>query len=198
MRGSDPTGDGLVTITQMSRLQVSFSLPERDLPLLRATLSHPEDKRRVRVVTGPDDQTSAEAELTFIDSSVDASTGTILAKAALKTNDEVWPGQYVRVELTLGKHPEAAAVPLVALQTGHSGSHVFVVRPGDIVEMRQVEPLTTNQDEAIITEGLTPGERVVIEGHARLRHGSLIVESALAPAPQAQGSRTADAGPVRQ
>jgi multidrug efflux system membrane fusion protein len=182
----------------MSRLQVSFSLPERDLPLLRAALSHPEDKGHVRVVIDQDGQTSVEAELTFIDSSVDVSSGTILAKATLKTNNQVWPGQYVRVELTLGRQPEVAAVPLVALQTGHSGPHVFVVRPGDMVEMRQVEPLATNKDVAVITEGLTPGERVVVEGHARLRHGSLIVETALAPAPLAQGSRTADAGPVRQ
>lgn len=198
VRGSDLSGDGLVTITRMSPLQVSFSLPERDLPLLRAVLSHPENKGRVGVFTGQNTQPSAEADLTFIDSSVDVSSGTILAKATLKTNNEVWPGQYVRVELTLGTHPEAAAVPLVALQTGHNGPHVFVVQPGDIVEMRQVQPLATNQEEAVITEGLTPGERVVVEGHARLRHGSSIVETALPRAPLAQSSRTADVGPVRR
>jgi multidrug efflux system membrane fusion protein len=186
VRGSDLSGDGLVTITQMSRLQVSFSLPERDLPLLRATLSHPEDKSRVRVITGPNGQTS----------SVDVSSGTILAKAVLKTN-EVWPGQYVRVELTLGKHPEAAAVPLVALQMGHGGSHVFIVRPDDIAEMRRVQALAINQYEAIVTEGLSPGERVVVEGLARLRDGSPIVEAAAAEIPLAQGSRTADARSVR-
>jgi multidrug efflux system membrane fusion protein len=196
VRGSDLSGDGLVTITQMSRLQVSFSLPERDLPLLRATLSHPEDKSRVRVITGPNGQTSAEAELTFIDSSVDVSSGTILAKAVLETN-EVWPGQYVRVELTLGKHPEAAAVPLVALQMGHGGSHVFIVRPDDIAEMRRVQALAINQYEAIVTEGLSPGERVVVEGLARLRDGSPIREAAAAETPLAQGSRTADARSVR-
>jgi multidrug efflux system membrane fusion protein len=198
VRGSDPTGDGLATITQMSRLQVSFSLPERDLPLLHAALADPENKGHVGVFTGQNTQPSAEADLTFIDSSVDVSSGTILAKATLKTNEDVWPGQYVRVELTLGKHPEAAAVPLVALRTGHSGPHVFVVRPDDIVEMRKVQPLATNQDEAVITEGVTPGERVVVEGHARLRHGSLIVETASAPVPLAQSSRTADVGPVRR
>jgi multidrug efflux system membrane fusion protein len=198
VRGSDLSGNGLVTITRMSPLQVSFSLPERDLPLLLALLSHPEDKGRVRVLTGQDDQTSAEADLTFIDSSVDVSSGTILAKATLKANKGLWPGQYVRVELTLGKHPKVAAVPLVALQTGHSGSHVFVVQPGDVVEIRRVEPLDTNQDEVVIAKGLTPGERVVVEGHARLRDGSLIMETATAPTPLAQGSRTADAGPVRR
>jgi membrane fusion protein, multidrug efflux system len=198
VRGSDPSGDGLVTITQMSRLQVSFSLPERDLPLLHAALADPENQGHVGVFSGQNTQPSAEADLTFIDSSVDVSSGTILAKATLKAGSGLWPGQYVRVELTLGKHPEAAAVPLVALQTGHNGPHVFVVQPGDIVEMRQVQPLATNQEEAVITEGLTPGERVVVEGHARLRHGSLIVETALPRVPLAQSSRTADVGPVRR
>ncbi|QRM31577.1 efflux RND transporter periplasmic adaptor subunit [Microvirga sp. VF16] len=197
VRGSDPSGDGLVTITRISPLQVSFSLPEHDLPLLRAALAGSEDKGRVRVFAGRDGQLSAEAELTFIDSSVDVGSGTILVKATLKTYDGLWPGQYVRVELTLGMNPQAAAVPLVALQTGHSGPHVFVVGRGDIVEMRRVQPLDTNHDEAVITEGLTPGERVVVEGQARLRDGSLIVEAALAPAPVSQGSRTADARPVR-
>jgi multidrug efflux system membrane fusion protein len=133
-----------------------------------------------------------------IDSSIDVSSGTILAKATLKAGDGLWPGQYVRVELTLGAHPEAATVPLIALQTGHSGPHVFVVRPDDIVEMLKVQPLATNQDEAVITEGVTPGERVVVEGQARLRDGSLNVETASAPVPLAQSSRTADVGPVRR
>lgn len=197
VRGSDPSGEGLVTITRMSPLQVSFSLPERDLPLLRAALAGSEGKDHVRVLAGQDGRISAEAELTFIDSSVDVSSGTVLAKATLKAGNGLWPGQYVRVELTLGMHPEAATLPLVALQTGHSGTHVFVVRPGDIVEMRRVQPLDTNHDEAIIAEGLTPGERVVVEGHARLRDGSLILETALTPTSLAHDSRTAYARPIR-
>jgi multidrug efflux system membrane fusion protein len=96
----------------------------------------------------------------------------------------------------LGAHPEAAAVPLIALQTGNRGPHVFVVRPGDVVEMRRVQPLDTDHDEAVVTEGLAPGERVVVEGQASLRDGSPIVETAAAPAPLAQGPRTADARSV--
>jgi multidrug efflux system membrane fusion protein len=166
--------------------------------LLRAALADPKNKGRARILAGQDGQTSAEADLTFIDSSVDFGSGTILAKATLKASNSLWPGQYVRVELTLGAHPEASAVPLIALQTGQNGPHVFVVGPGDIVEVRQVQPLATSHDTAVIAKGLTPGERVVVEGQARLRHGSLIVETALAPAPLAQGARTADIGPVRQ
>ena len=63
----------------------------------------------MRVLTGQDGPTSTEADLTFIDSSIDVSSGTILAKATLKSNEGLWPGQYVRVELTLGMHPEAAS-----------------------------------------------------------------------------------------
>ncbi|MBD2749965.1 efflux RND transporter periplasmic adaptor subunit [Microvirga sp. BT688] len=198
VRGSDLSGEGLVTITRMSPLQVSFSLPERDLPLLRAALSDLKDKGRVRVLAGQDGHTSAEADLTFIDSSVDAGSGTILAKAVLRVSNGFWPGQYVRVELTLGSHPTAAAVPLAALQTGNSGPHVFVVGPGNIVETRLVETLVTKNDEAVIAKGLTPGERVVVEGHARLRDGSSITELALAAKALVQSAHTANAGPVRQ
>ncbi len=198
VRGSDLSGDGLVTITRMSPLQVSFSLPERDLPLLRAALADPKDKGHVRVLAGQDDQASVEADLAFIDSSVDIGSGTILAKAILKASNGLWPGQYVRVELTLGTHPEAAVVPHVALQTGGSGPHVFIVGPGDIVEMRRVEPLDTQNDEAVLVKGLTPGERVVVEGHARLWNGSSITETTLARKPLTQSSRTAEARPVRR
>lgn len=198
VRGSDLSGDGLVTITRMSPLQVSFSLPERDLPLLRAALADPKDKGHVRVLADQDSQTSAEADLTFIDSSVDVGSGTILAKAILKASNGLWPGQYVRVELNLGTHPEAAAVPHVALQTGGSGPHVFIVGPGDIVEVRRVEPLDTKINEAALVKGLNPGERVVVEGHARLQNGSSITETTLAPKPLAQSSRTAEARPVRR
>jgi multidrug efflux system membrane fusion protein len=198
VRGSDLSGNGLVTITRMSPLQVSFSLPERDLPLLRAALADHKDKGHVRILAGQDGQTSAEADLTFIDSSVDVGSGTILAKAVLKASNGLWPGQYVRVELTLGMHPEAAAVPHAALQTGGSGPHVFIVGPRDIVEVRRVEPLNTKNDEVILVKGLTPGERVVVGGHTRLRNGSSVTETTLNPKPPAQSSRTADAGPVRR
>ncbi|MFC4172841.1 efflux RND transporter periplasmic adaptor subunit [Microvirga sp. GCM10011540] len=198
VRGSDLSGNGLVTITRMSPLQVSFSLPERDLPLMRAALADPKGKGHVRVLADQSGQASTEADLTFIDSSVDVGSGTILAKATLKASHGLWPGQYVRVELTLGTHPEAAAVPLVALQTDDSGPYVFVVRQGDVVDVRRVEPLDTKNDEVVIAKGVNPGERVVVEGHARLRNGSSIAETALAPKPLAQSPRTAHAGPMRQ
>jgi membrane fusion protein, multidrug efflux system len=198
VRGSDLSGDGLVTITRMSPLQVSFSLPERDLALLHAALARPASKTPVRVVSGQIDQTISEAELSFIDSSVDAGSGTILAKATLKTDDGLWPGQYVRVELTLGTHPKTMSAPLVALQSGPGGAHVFVVRTDDTVEMRQVDLLGTQGDEIFVARGLVAGERVVIEGHPQLRDGSAISDVASARPPPARGSRTADAGRVRQ
>ena len=198
VRGSDPSGEGLVTITRMSPMKVAFSLPERDLPLLHAALAGPEGKGSVRVLTSQDTPVSTEADLTFIDSSIDVGSGTILAKATLKSNEGLWPGQYVRVELTLGMHPEAATVPLIALQMGQRGPHVFVVRPDDTVEMRRVRHLDGIHDEVIVTEGLAPGERVVIEGQARLRDSMSIVETASAPIPMAQGSYAADARSVRR
>ena len=198
VRGSDLTGEGLATITRMSPLQVFFSLPERDLPLLRAALARPESRSLVRVFAGRADQPSSEAELSFIDSSVDTSSGTILAKAVLKANDGLWPGQHVRVELSLGTHPDTVAVPLVALQSGSEGISVFVVQPGGTVEMRRVDPVGTRGDEIFIAEGLRPGERVVIDRHPQLRDGSPITETAAAGTlPPPVAARTADAGRLR-
>ncbi len=197
VRGSDVAGDGLVTITQMSPLQVSFSLPERDLPLLRAALSDPARKSLVRVLADHDGSLSSEAVLSFMDASVEASSGTILVKATLSGDVGLWPGQYVRVEAHLGRHPEAVTVPHVALRLENEGAHVFVVQPSGLAQKRRVEPLETRGDRTVIAQGLTAGERVIVDGHPRLRHGSPVVETIQAAATLPGGPPDLrDSGPV--
>jgi multidrug efflux system membrane fusion protein len=176
VRGSDLGGDGLVTITQMTPLVVSFPMPERDLALLRATLAVPHRRARVSVTAGRDGGANTEAELSFIDSAVDPASGTVLVKATLAHSDSFWPGQYASVDLTLGLRPEAVTVPLVALQLEQDRPHVFVVQSDSTVALRAVEPIDTSGGEALIGKGLVSGERVVVEGHHRLRDGSPVAE----------------------
>ena len=115
----------LLTITSMSPLQVSFTLPERDLDALRATMLHhdgrPQDGRpTVSVVVGGSDHPAATGRLRFVDSSVDTATGTILVKALVPNEDGVlWPGQYARASVTLHEGVETLIVPAAALQQDH-------------------------------------------------------------------------------
>jgi multidrug efflux system membrane fusion protein len=190
VRAGETTGDGLVTITQLKPLRVSFSLPERDLPLLRSALAR-KGAAPVRVFSSGSTEVLATGTLSFVDSSVDITSGTITAKALFSNDDDhLWPGQYVRVEVDLGSRPNVTAIPLVAVQPGQDGSYVYVLRANNTVERRRVDVSETLGDRAAVASGVTPGERVVVEGQQRLRDGAPVSEKDQSPRAAAVG-RTA-------
>jgi len=173
---SNDSGDGLVTITQMQPLRASFTLPERDLDLLRAALARKEPAP-VRVYAGASDEPLATGQLIFVDSTVDTLSGTVTAKALFDNrNGQLWPGQYVRVAVDLGLRPNVTVAPLVAVQPSQNGPFVFVVKPDITVERRPVEVAESQGGMAAIASGLKPGEKVVVEGQQRLKEGAAIVE----------------------
>src|SRR5829696_5775994 len=109
VRAND-TGDGLVTITQLKPLRISFSLPERELDLVRAALAR-NGAAPVRAYASGATQASATGKLFFVDSAVDTLSGTVTAKAMFDNEgDQLWPGQYVRIEVDLGVRPSVITV----------------------------------------------------------------------------------------
>ena len=192
VRAND-TGDGLVTITQLKPLQISFSLPERELDLVRAALAR-NGAAPVRAYASGATQASATGKLFFVNSAVDTLSGTVTAKAMFDNEgDQLWPGQYVRIEVDLGVRPNVITVPLVAVSPGQGGSFAFVVKADGTVERRKVEIADSRNEIAVIASGIRPGEKVVIEGQARLRDGLPMVKPAPG-APAAAGTdRTAQA-----
>jgi multidrug efflux system membrane fusion protein len=187
---------GLVTITQIKPIRVSFTLAERELTALRAALRR-SPSPTVRVYTHGDPKPLASGELNFVDSSVDSTTGTINAKATFANEDlTLWPGQYVDVEVDLDSRPNTASVPTVALQTGQRGPFVFVVGNDERVELRQVEVGGIERDRTAILEGVKPGERVVVEGQLRLANGARVRETKQAATPPKTETGAAPPQPV--
>ncbi len=171
---SSSDAQGLVTITQIRPIRVSFTLPERDLAALRAA-RRAEQPPTVRVYAAGDLQPLASGQLDFVDSSVDTATGTIMAKATFANQDfSLWPGQYVDVEVDLDTRPDTISIPTVALQTSQKGPFVFVVKPDGTAELRMVETSGIVEDRTAIRSGLEPGERVVVEGQLRLADGAQV------------------------
>lgn len=164
----------LVTITQMKPIRVTFTLPDRDLDQLRqALLGDP--PAVVRVFTKGTAEARAEGHLTFIDSAVDISSGTIVAKAEFANDElELWPGQYFDVEIELGRQEGAPVVPTVALQVGQNGLFVFVVKADSTVELRPVTVSGADGDRSAISSGLRAGENVVVEGQHQLAPGMAV------------------------
>jgi membrane fusion protein, multidrug efflux system len=167
------TDDVLATITQVHPVYVAFSVPEQKLPAIRR-----EAQTRTLTVlaavpgeTGPPEQ----GELTFINNSVDTTTGTILLKATFTNQNTVlWPGQFVRVSLKLNTLTSATVVPSQAVQTGQNGDFVYVVRTDDTVEARPVTTGITVDGKTVLSSGLVPGETVVIDGQLRLAPGAKV------------------------
>ena len=122
-----------------------------------------------------------QGELTFVNNTVDESTGTIQLKAAFPNeNNALWPGQFVQVVLTLSELTNAVVVPAQAVQTGQNGEYIYVVKPDQTIEERPVTVGITYQGVTVIQGGLKAGETVVTDGQLRLESGTKVnIKSAL-------------------
>ncbi len=171
VRANDTTP--LVVINQLSPINVTFAIPEAQLPALKTYMA----KGSVSVKVQPPSEADSPAvgHVTFVDNSVDQTTGTIRVKGSFINGDHrLWPGQFVNVTLTLATDPNAVVVPSAAVQIGPDGSFVFVVKDDQTVEMRKVKVERTRDEDSIIASGLTDGETVVTDGHLRLVEGSRV------------------------
>jgi len=191
-----PTVTPMVIITQLRPIYVTFTVPERHLGDLRASLV---SGRLPVVVTIPGSPLNPIAgQLTFIDNQVDAATGTVALKATFANDDgRLWPGQFVNVTVTLGVQANALAVPSTAIQVGQNGPYVFVIRPDSTVELRLVRVDRSVTNKAVIAEGLAAGERVVVDGQLRLTNGTRVTvqRSEDTPPPNAQPIPVAEQTP---
>jgi membrane fusion protein, multidrug efflux system len=159
----------LTTINQISPIYVSFALAERFLPQIRKYMAVEPLKVKVTIPSDPD---SEEGVVSFVDNTVDTTTGMIRMKATFANEQRhLWPGQFVDVALTVTEEPNMIVVPSVAIQTGQSGQYVFVVKADQTAEMRSVVAGRNIGEEIVIEKGLQPGETVVTDGQLRVVPG---------------------------
>jgi multidrug efflux system membrane fusion protein len=163
----------IVVINQVHPIYVSFAVPEQYLPDLK---KYYRAAGALRVVARlpRQQETLATGDLTFVNNTVDQTTGTIQLKATFaNTDNALWPGQFLDVSLVLTSRT-AIVVPSQAIQPGQQGSYVFVVKPDQTVESRPIVPGTRLGAETIIEQGLRAAERVVTDGQLRLVPGAKI------------------------
>ena len=165
--------DTLVTINQIHPIYVAFSVPEQYLPQIKREMrAHP---LQVSAHFENMDVSPPQGRLTFIDNSVDTTTGTIQLRGTFpNNNDALWPGQFVTVDLTLSQLTNAIVVPTQAVQTGQNGEFVYVVKPDKTVEERPVTIGIAYGGETEIEQGVLAGETVVTDGQLRLAPGMLV------------------------
>lgn len=185
----------LVNINQIEPIYVTFMVPEQylaDIKRFAAAGTLPVK------ATIQGDARPIVGKLSFIDNTVDQTTGTIKLKGEFANTDRrLWPGQFVNVTLTLHAQPSAIVVPSQAVQNGQQGQFVFVIHPDLTVEARPVSVNRTSNGQSVIDQGLTAGERVVTDGQLRLVPGSKVdVRTAVAPQPTSERDRFHEPRPV--
>jgi len=162
--------DALTILNQIHPIYAEFAVPEQYLPEIRRQMAlHPlKVSASFENMNGPPPQ----GELTFVDNSVDTSTGTIDLRATFPNeNDALWPGQFVIVNLTLSELTNAVVVPTQAVQTGQNGEFVYVVKSDRTVEQRPVKIGIEFDGDTEIKSGLNGDETVVTDGQLRLAPG---------------------------
>ena len=161
----------LAVVNRVRPLYVSFAVPEKHLPAIRAA----QVKGALQVDVGVPGGKPAPGKVVFLDNAVDSATGTLRLKAEIaNTDNSLAPGQFLSVSLLLDTLHNAVVVPAEALQQGPEGAFVYVLNGEGGAQVRKVEIAQVRDGLAAIGKGLASGETVVIDGHSRLTPGAKV------------------------
>lgn len=187
--GGNGGGGGavLLTIQTLDPIYTDFTVAEPDLPLVRRYLGGPNVK--VETKSEDDNVPARTGDLYFIDNAVQPGVGTVKARAVTPNSDRaLWPSQFVRVRLILDILREAKLVPSGAVQIGQNGPYVFVVKPDSTLELRPVKPGQRQDDLMVVSDGLKPGETVVVSGQLQLAPGTKVVAQPIETPPDSSSA----------
>jgi len=167
---SDTTG--LAVLTQLQPISVIFSLPEDDIPDVMKQM-----KAGAPLSATAFDRANvtqlATGSLTTIDNQIDTTTGMVKFRAAFPNEDEaLFPNQFVNVRVLIRTLEGAVVAPMAAIQQGAPGSYVYLVNKDNTVSVKVVKLGPTDNGMVAIESGLSPGDRVVIDGADRLADGT--------------------------
>ncbi len=167
---------GLVTVTQIDPISVIFTLPQEVLPRLR-DVSKASQRMQVTAFDRDGGEPLARGRLTTLDNQIDIATGTLRLRAEfVNTSGELWPGQFVTVQLETGTSANATVVPAHAIQQGLEGPFVYRVQNA-VAEPVPVITSYFDDEIAVIVTGVVPGDSIVVDGQSRLKPGAKVKAS---------------------
>jgi multidrug efflux system membrane fusion protein len=185
--------NGVVVITGITPISVLFNLPQQNLD--RVNVAFAKGALPVDALRSDDDKVIANGKLTVVDNQVDQSTGTVKLKAEFPNTDRgLWPGQFVNVRLLVDTLKQVIVIPTGAVQRGPKGTFVYVVKDDNSVAVQAIMVQQQDEDQAVVSKGLEPPQRVVTTGFARLSEGTKVTATApgeqpATPAPTQQRRR---------
>jgi multidrug efflux system membrane fusion protein len=172
------TATGIVVVTQLTPIDVQFTLPEDNLTQVQARM-----RSGASLPVTAYDRTGAielaHGQLFALDSQVDPTTGTIKAKARFDNGaGDLFPQQFVNVRITVDTLSNAVLAPNTAVLRGSNGLYVYVVQGGQnnhTVTVKTVKTGPTDGTNTVILSGVDPGAVVVTDGTDRLREGAPVI-----------------------
>ena len=180
---------GIVTIAQLQPIAVQFTEPEEQLQAIDKAFDAGEVP--VEALTSDGTRTLSQGRLVVMDNSVNQATGTISLKARFDNKDNaLWPGLSVTTRMLIDTRKQVIVVPQDGVQHGPSGLFAYVIGDNGKVSARPIKVSQSGDANAVVSEGLNVGDRIVVAGQSRLFDGAL-VEEAPAAAPMADASATA-------
>lgn len=164
----------LTRIVQIDPLYVEFSVPEAEAALLRNAIAPSSNSApTVKLLLDEGTQYPDAAKLTFVDNAVDPDSGTVRVRAVLKNaSAQLIPGQFVRAKVEGVTLANVVSVQRKAVMNGPQGRFVWLVAAGDKIEFRPVQVGRGFGNNVVVTQGLAPGDRVVVEGVMKVQPGA--------------------------
>lgn len=172
----------LATVQQLDPIYVDVTQSTTDVLRLKRSLESGRLQRTddahaaVRLLLEDGSLYPEQGELKFTDVSVDQSTGAVTLRAIFPNpRQDLLPGMYVRAILAEGLDEQAILLPQRALvRDARGNATAWVVTPENTVEIRKINVSRTYRDAWVVTEGLRPGEKVIVEGVQKIRQGSSV------------------------
>ena len=182
---------GLVVINQIDPISVLFTLPEDAVQDTNRALSTTKKPLIVRAFPRTGTELLGTGTLTLVNNQIDTPTGTVQMKASFPNPlHNLWPGQFVNMRLILGTYPKALTIPEAAVQRSQTGVYTYVLSAdGQTVQSQPISLVQIEDGVAIVSSGLSAGQKVVTDGQYKLKPGSHVVEAGRgASAPVAGGA----------
>ena len=172
VRATDTTG--LVVVTPVQPINVMFTLPADQLPVVMAA-NHGATPLSVEAFDRDDTKRIALGTLQAVDNQIDTTTGTIRLKALFKNEDlTLFPNQFVNIHLRVDTLKDVTIIPSASLQRSPDGTYLYAVKADGTVELRMVDVQYTEGDRTVVRSGVQVGDTIVTDGIEKLKPGAKV------------------------
>lgn len=199
--GTEQGSSLLTKIVQVDPLYVEFSVPEAEAALIRASLApaNRQSPPRVKLLLESGQEYPVTAKVDFIDNAVDINSGTVRVRAVLSNPEaQLIPGQFIRAKVEGVMLSNVMAVPRKAVMSSPQGPYIVVVNGEQKVEFRPVQLGRSMGNNIVVTQGLAPGDRFVVDGVLKVQQPGMQVNAVTTDAASKQAAQPAAAAPAAQ